>query len=109
VKQGAHIPFTDYSRKEASSGVQVEVEVEVKLRPTVSWVLVSDTHMGAVTNFSLSLKFSFRQLRLCYFIAPSLTRGRVCNLLYSCFWAKSEQALLGRSPAELTAIFYCLI
>jgi hypothetical protein len=23
----------------------------------------------------------FRQLRVCYFVAPSLTRGRVCNLL----------------------------
>jgi hypothetical protein len=40
---------------------------------------------------------------------PSLTRGRVCNLLYNCFWALPEQSLLGRSPAELTAIFYCLI
>jgi hypothetical protein len=27
------------------------------------------------------LEISFRQLRLCYFVAPSLTRGRVCNLL----------------------------
>jgi hypothetical protein len=38
--------------------------------------------------------------------APSLTRGRVCNLLYSCFWALPEQSLSG--PAQLTAIFYCL-
>jgi hypothetical protein len=29
--------------------------------------------------------------------------------LYNCFWALPEQSLLGRSPAELTAIFYCLI
>jgi hypothetical protein len=27
------------------------------------------------------LKIFFRQLRVCYFVAPSLTRGRVCNLL----------------------------
>jgi hypothetical protein len=36
-------------------------------------------------------------------------RGRVCKLLYNCFWALPEQSLLGRSPAELTALFYCLI
>jgi hypothetical protein len=41
--------------------------------------------------------------------APSLTRERVCNLLYNCVWALPEQSLLGRSRAELTAIFYCLI
>jgi hypothetical protein len=55
------------------------------------------------------LEISFRQLRLCYFLAPSLTRGWGCNLLYNCFWALPEQSLLGRSPTELTAIFYCLI
>jgi hypothetical protein len=29
--------------------------------------------------------------------------------LYNCFWTLPEQSLLGRSPAELTTIFYCLI
>jgi hypothetical protein len=29
----------------------------------------------------LSLGIFFRQLQVCYFVAPSLTRGRVCNLL----------------------------
>jgi hypothetical protein len=43
------------------------------------------------------------------FVAPSLTRGRVCKLLYNCFWAMPELSLLGRSPAKLTALFYCLI
>jgi hypothetical protein len=50
-------------------------------------------------------EISFRQLRVCYFVAPSMTRGRVCNLLYNCFWAFPEQSLLGRSPAELTPYF----
>jgi hypothetical protein len=36
----------------------------------------------ALPNFSFSMKFSFRQLLVCYFMAPSLTRGRVCNLLF---------------------------
>jgi hypothetical protein len=64
---------------------------------------------GTRDQFFFLLEISSRQLRVCYFVAPSLTIGRVCNLLYSCFWALPEQSLLGRSPAELTAIFYCLI
>jgi hypothetical protein len=71
-------------------------------------VLVSGAHLGPATNF-FSPWNSFRQLLVCYFVAPSLTRGRVCNLLYNCFWALPEQSLSGRSPAEITAMFYCLI
>jgi hypothetical protein len=33
----------------------------------------------------LVLEIFFRQFVVCYFVAPSLTRGRVCNLLYKCF------------------------
>jgi hypothetical protein len=29
------------------------------------------------------LEILFEQLRVCYFVAPSLTRGRACNLLLS--------------------------
>jgi hypothetical protein len=72
-------------------------------------VLVPGTHLGPVTNFFSLLEIFFRQLPVCYFVALSLTRGRVCNLLYNCFWSLPKQSLLGRSPAELTAIFYCLI
>jgi hypothetical protein len=42
---------------------------------------VSGTHLGPTTNFSFSLKFSLDCWRVCYFVAASLTRGRVCNLL----------------------------
>jgi hypothetical protein len=73
---------------------------------SLSWCRAT---IRARDQFFFLLEISFRQLRLCYFIVPSLTRGRVCNLLYNCFWALPEQSLLGRSPAELTAIFYCLI
>jgi hypothetical protein len=52
-------------------------------------------------QFFFLFKIFFRQLRVCYFVTPSLTRGRVCNLLYNSFWALPEQSLLGRSPAEL--------
>jgi hypothetical protein len=57
-------------------------KVEVTLRPTVSRsVLVSGTHLGPATNFSFSLKFSLDRYGFVIFVAPSLTRGRVCNLL----------------------------
>jgi hypothetical protein len=71
--------------------------------------LVGQTYLGPVTNFFSLLEVFFRNLPVCYFVAPSLTRGRVCNFLYNCFWYLPEHSLLGRSPAELTAIFYCLI
>jgi hypothetical protein len=64
---------------------------------------------GTRDQFFFLLEISFRQLRVYYFVTPYLTRGRVCNLLYNCIWALPEQSLLGRNPAELTAIFYCLI
>jgi hypothetical protein len=64
---------------------------------------------SAISRFFFLFEISLRQLRVCYLVAPPLTRGRVCNLIYNCFWALPEQPLLGRSPAELTAIFYCLI
>jgi hypothetical protein len=47
-------------------------KVKVTLRPT--------DHLGPETNFSISLRFSFT-VTVCYVVAPSLTRGRVCNLL----------------------------
>jgi hypothetical protein len=72
-------------------------------------VMVSGAHLGLLTRVCFLLEISFRQLQVCNFVAPSLTRGRVCKLLYNWFWALPEQSLLGRSPAELMALFYCLI
>jgi hypothetical protein len=88
-----------------------EVDVEVNLQLTVSRpVCLGVRHpSGTRDQFFFLLEISFRQLRVCYFVAPSLTRGWVCNLLYNCFWPLPEQSLLGHSPAELAAIFYCLI
>jgi hypothetical protein len=90
---------------------RIWVKVKVNLRPTVSRPVCLGVRRlsGTCDKFFFLLEISFRQLCVCYFVAPSLTRGLVCNLLYNCFWALPEQSLLGRSPAELTTIFYCLI
>jgi hypothetical protein len=63
--------------------VEVEVEVEDNLRPTVSRPLCPGVGHASGTRdqFFFLLEIFFRQLRFCYFVAPSLTRGRVCNLL----------------------------
>jgi hypothetical protein len=83
------------------------VEVEFHLRPAVSRpVCLGVRHpSGTRDQFFFLLEISFRHLRVYYFVAPSLTRGRVCNLLCNCLWALSEHSLLGRSPAELRPYF----
>jgi hypothetical protein len=83
----------------------------VNLRPIVSRSVCPGVRRpsGTCDQFFFHLEISFRDLRVCKFVVPSLTRGRVCKLLYNCFWALPEQSLLGRSPAELVALFYCLI
>jgi hypothetical protein len=84
---------------------------EVTLRPIVSRPVCLGVRRpsGTRDQFYFHLEIFFRQLRVCNFVAPSLTRGRICNLRYNCFWASPEQSPLGRSPVELTAIFYRLI
>jgi hypothetical protein len=64
------------------------VEVEVNLRSTASRPVCPGVRRPSETrdHFFYVLEISFRQLRLCYFVAPSLTRVWVCNLLYNCFW-----------------------
>jgi hypothetical protein len=73
------------------------------------YVWVSGLPLGSLTRFYLALLFFVWQLRCCAINASSLTRKRVCNLLYNSFWALPEQPHLSRSPTELTAISYGLI
>jgi hypothetical protein len=96
-----------YAESSHTPGYLGGLSVEVNLRPTVSrQVCLGVGHLsGTLDQFFFLLQIFFRQLRVCYFVAPSLTWGRFCNLLYNCFWALPEQSLLSHSPAELTAIF----
>jgi hypothetical protein len=61
-------------------------------------------------KFSFLLEILFRQLLVCYFVAPSLTRGRVCNLLL--LFGLARAVPLGsalsdeRSGLFLTVSFY---
>jgi hypothetical protein len=61
----------------------LQVGVEVNLRPTVirPVCLGVKRPSGTSDQFFFLLEMSFRQLPLCYFVATSLTKGRVCNLL----------------------------
>jgi hypothetical protein len=88
---------------------QVRVRVTLRLTVSQSVCLGIEPNLGQLTRVYFLLEISFRQLQVCNFVAPSLTRGGVCKLLYNCFWALPEQSLLGRSPAELMALFCCLI
>jgi hypothetical protein len=57
--------------------------VRVTLRLTVSQsvCLGIEPNLGQLTRVCFLLEISFRQLQGCNFVAPSLTRGRVCKLL----------------------------
>jgi hypothetical protein len=89
-------PPTNYHGNEVAT-------VEVKLRPTVS---LGVRHPSGTRNqFFFLLEIFFRQLRVCYFVAPSLTRGRI--LIYCCSWWGPAQSRSGLSLAALKTLFYC--
>jgi hypothetical protein len=86
----------------------LEVEVEVKLRPTVGRpVHLGVRHpSGSCNQFFFLLEIFFRQLQVCHFVASSLMRGWVCNLLL--MLVLTSASCSGPSPTGLKAIFYCL-
>jgi hypothetical protein len=77
-------------------------ELRVTLRLTVSQsvCLGIEPNLGQLTRVCFLLEISFRQLQVCNFVAPSLTRGRVCKLLYNCFWANSGVGVGVRLAAD---------
>jgi hypothetical protein len=98
------------SRQQLYSSLTDEVEVEVKLRPTVSWPVCPGVRRpyGTCDQFIFLLQISFRPLRLCYFVAPSLTRGLVCNLLVQLLLGLVRAVTLGSKSRRTQAIFYFL-
>jgi hypothetical protein len=62
--------------------IYVQIEVEVSLRPTVSRPVSLGVRppSGTRDQFFFLLEIFFKQVRVCYFVAPSLTTGLVCNL-----------------------------
>jgi hypothetical protein len=80
-----------------------EVEVEVNLRPTVSRPVCPGVRriFGTRDQFFFLLEISFRQLRLCYFVASSLTRGRVCNLLVQLLLGLARAVILGSKSRRI--------
>jgi hypothetical protein len=67
----------------SSSGLYLYLKVKVTLRLTVSRSVRLGVRnpSGTRDRFFFLLEIFFRQLRVCYFVAPSLTIGWVCNLL----------------------------
>jgi hypothetical protein len=69
-----------FIRGSVNSRFIVAVEVEINLRPTVTRPVCLGVRRpsGTRDQFFFLLEISFRELRVCYFVAPSLARGRVC-------------------------------
>jgi hypothetical protein len=134
IQQYQDLKLNPFMKFVASVHVEVEVEVEVNLRPIVSRpvcpgirspsAIVSRpvcpgirSPSGTRDQFFFLLEISFRQLRLFYFVAPSLTRGRVRNSAYSAYNISARTAWrtpflvisLGyRSDRVKEIIFYCV-
>jgi hypothetical protein len=82
---------------------KVEVEVEVKLRPTVSRPVYRGVELPSVTH---------ENIFFCIYNCGLLDVGRPLSredgsviYSYNCFWALPEQSLSGPSPVEPRAYF----
>jgi hypothetical protein len=94
---GSCIYFTqEQGSRVIPQGIRFQ-EVEVNLRPTVSRTVCPGVRRpsGTRDQFFFLLEISFRQLRLCYFVARSLTKGRVCNLLVQLLLGLARAVTLG--------------
>jgi hypothetical protein len=73
---GVKIPHT-------TKAVYVKVKVKVTLRQTISRPVRLGVRRpsGTRDQFFYLLEIFFETVTVCYVVAPSLARGRVCNLL----------------------------
>jgi hypothetical protein len=61
--------------------VFLENNLKLKLNYDRQSVSLCQAPIGTRNQFFFLLEIFFKQLWVCYFVAPSLMRGRVCNLL----------------------------
>jgi hypothetical protein len=75
----------------------LEVEVEINLRPTVIRPVSLGVRRpsGTRDQFHFLLEIFLRHLRFCNFVASSLTRGRVFNLLVQLLLGLARAVTLG--------------
>jgi hypothetical protein len=58
-------------------------------------------------QFFFLLEILFKQLRDCYFVAPSLTRGRVCNLMLLLVGLASAVSIGSALSDKRSGLFFC--
>jgi hypothetical protein len=89
------------------SFVQVQVNLRSKVsRPVCLGVRLPSGDYGAYGQICCFLSDDCGFLDVGY---PLWQEDGSVIYLYNCFWALPEQSLVGRSSAELTITFYCLI
>jgi hypothetical protein len=78
------------------------VEVEVTLRPTVIRLVSLGVRRpsGTCDQFYFHHEIFFRQMLFCNFVAPSLTKERVCNLLVQLFRGLARTVTLGSEAPQ---------
>jgi hypothetical protein len=80
------------------------LSLSLMLRPTVRWpVCLGIKHPSGAYDQFFNIVW---QLRVCWCVALSLTRGRV--VVYNCCWPSPAQSFSGPSPVWLVTVFYCL-
>jgi hypothetical protein len=83
--KGVNVSSNTFYIRYCSKNQDDEPFKSVTLRPTVSQPVNLGVRRpsGTRDQFHFLLKIFFRQLQVCNFVAPSLTRGSVYNLLYN--------------------------